>query len=193
VIREDELVTAHADDDVFRAHGGPDALCNGLQQLVARLVAPRVVDVLEAVEVEEQHRQHRARPPRVVDRAGQMCGEEQAVRQARELVVVSEMIEMLLLLEKLRLHLAAYRDVVGREGQHRAPAQLQAVTADLDIDQAAVLAALTDPDRMPVGAVELQVVRRRPTLRCLESVASRALCLEADDALAAALDARPCS
>ena len=58
VQHHDEFVAAHADDDVRGPHRRAHALGDFLQQLVADLVAARVVDVLEAVEVEEQHREH---------------------------------------------------------------------------------------------------------------------------------------
>ena len=64
---DDELVAAHAHDDVFVAHGGANALRDRLQQLVADFVAARVVDVLEAIEIQEQHREQSRRcasPPR---------------------------------------------------------------------------------------------------------------------------------
>ena len=57
---DDELIPAHAHHHVLGAHRGADALRHGLQELVAGLVAARVVDVLEAVEVQEQNREHRA-------------------------------------------------------------------------------------------------------------------------------------
>jgi hypothetical protein len=52
-----ELVAAKPRDQVVRAHAVADALRRFLQQLVAGRVAERVVDVLEAVEVEEHDRE----------------------------------------------------------------------------------------------------------------------------------------
>ena len=91
---------------------------DGLQQLVAGLMTARIVDVLEAVQIEEQHRKRGARAARLVDGFGQMSGKEQAVRQAGELVVMREMVEMLLLLQQLRLDFPAQRDVVRGEGEN---------------------------------------------------------------------------
>ena len=118
------------------ADGGADALRDGLQQLVAGLVAARVVDVLEAIQVEEQHREDAPRAARFRNRIRQMRGEEQAVRQTRELVVMREMIEMLLLLQELRFDLAAQADVVRAEGERPRVAHVQARAGDLDIDDA---------------------------------------------------------
>jgi hypothetical protein len=58
VQHDDEFVTAHADHDIRGAHGRAHALGDFLQQLVADFVAARIVDVLEAIEIEEQHREH---------------------------------------------------------------------------------------------------------------------------------------
>ena len=51
-----ELVAAQARDQVALAHGGPEPLRDLDQQAVAGLVPEAVVDDLEVVEVEEQHR-----------------------------------------------------------------------------------------------------------------------------------------
>jgi hypothetical protein len=51
-------------------------------------VAARVVDVLEAVEIEEQHREHGAVFQAARDGLGKMSLQEQAIGQARERVVV---------------------------------------------------------------------------------------------------------
>ena len=69
---DDELVAPHAHDDVLGADGGADALRHGLEQLVAGLMPARVVDVLEAVEVEEQHREQRAVLLGLLDGVGQV-------------------------------------------------------------------------------------------------------------------------
>ena len=52
---DDELVAAEARGGVLFAQAGREPLGNGGQQLVADGVTERVVDVLEAVEIEEQH------------------------------------------------------------------------------------------------------------------------------------------
>ena len=57
------------------------------QQLVAEAVAEGVVDVLEAIEVEEHHRQRRLLPLRVRQRDREPVAEEVAVRQRRQRVV----------------------------------------------------------------------------------------------------------
>jgi hypothetical protein len=59
-------------------------------------VAERVVDLLEAVEVDEGHREARARRPRPRDRPPEVFGEARAVGQARQRVVVREVAVALL-------------------------------------------------------------------------------------------------
>ena len=56
VEQERELVAAQPGDGVVRAERTFQAACDRLEQLVAAGVAEAVVDDLEAVEVEEQHR-----------------------------------------------------------------------------------------------------------------------------------------
>ena len=58
------------------------------QQHVADRVSERVVDVLEAVEIEEQHRKLAAAPMRAGDRLSDAVGEQRAVRQSGQRVVV---------------------------------------------------------------------------------------------------------
>ena len=80
-----ELVAAHARDGVARAQRRVEPQRDGLQQLVAGLVAERVVDDLEAVEVEEQHggAGPRAAAARAPQRLLEPVEEQRAVRQAR--------------------------------------------------------------------------------------------------------------
>ena len=98
----DEFIAAHAHHHVLGAHGGADALRHGLQELVAGLVAARVVDVLEAIEIQEQHREHGAVLLGFLDGLRQVRLQVQAIRQPGELVVVREVIELLVLLEQVR-------------------------------------------------------------------------------------------
>jgi hypothetical protein len=54
----DELVAAHANDNIRGTHRRAHAPGDLLEQLVADFVTTRIVDVLEAVEIEEQYREH---------------------------------------------------------------------------------------------------------------------------------------
>src|SRR5262249_61630723 len=61
-----------------------DALRDGDEQLVAEMVAERVVHRLEAVDVDEQHRELRAAAPCRGDRVRQALVEQRPVRQVGE-------------------------------------------------------------------------------------------------------------
>ena len=55
--QDHEFIAALPADGVRAAHASEQPLRHGLQQAVADGVAQRVVDVLEAIHVQEQHRQ----------------------------------------------------------------------------------------------------------------------------------------
>ena len=61
--------TERAHHQVRLPHARRDALAHHLQQPVSRVVAQRVVHVLEPVKVQVQHRCHRPRPLRPRDRS----------------------------------------------------------------------------------------------------------------------------
>ena len=88
-----ELVAAEAGDHVAGAHAGAQALRDRDQQLVPDGVAERVVDRLEVVDVDEQHRQLRARAGERVAHAGD---EQRAVRQVGQRVVEGLVAQLLL-------------------------------------------------------------------------------------------------
>ena len=67
-----------------------------LQQLVARVVAEGVVDVLEAVQVDEQHREIAAIAARVLDREVEHVAEHGPVRKRRQGVVIGQELDALL-------------------------------------------------------------------------------------------------
>ena len=83
----DELVAAEPDAEVRGAAGIAHALGGHDQHVVAGGVAERVVDLLEAVEVELQHGQPLAAPVRALDQRVEMVGEEGAVVQAGQPVM----------------------------------------------------------------------------------------------------------
>ena len=85
--QQHEFVSAEARDDVALAHAVCQALGGFLQHPVAELVAERVVDVLETVQVHEEER-HRPRVTlRPGERALELLVEQYPVGQAREMVV----------------------------------------------------------------------------------------------------------
>ena len=66
-----------------------------LQHHVGRLVADRVVDELEVVDVDEQQRELRALAPRSREHFLEMLVQEPAVRQPREAVLIRERADLL--------------------------------------------------------------------------------------------------
>ena len=94
-----ELVAAEARDHVLGAQARAQPRGDRHQQLVAGGVAEAVVDGLEVVEVDEQHRELAAP---VGDRGLDLVGEQRSVGEVRERVVVGLVVE--LLLEDRQLH-----------------------------------------------------------------------------------------
>ncbi len=90
-----EFVAAEAADDIGVADRLAQALRHELEQRVAGLVAERVVDGLEAVEVDEQHRDRLAGAGRLQHRLAQPLLRDAAVRQAGQQVVVGEVADLL--------------------------------------------------------------------------------------------------
>src|SRR4051795_9853813 len=82
-----ELVAAEAGDGVARVEQLGEPAGHLAQDLVAVVVAERVVDVLEAVEVDEHHDDGAVAAVRGRDRAARAVGEQHAVRQPGERVV----------------------------------------------------------------------------------------------------------
>jgi hypothetical protein len=80
--QEGHLVAAQAGQDVARAHDAPQPVGDEAQELVADVVAQRVVDELEAVDVDEEER----RPAAIRLLAGQVVQQDPAVPQAGERV-----------------------------------------------------------------------------------------------------------
>ena len=90
-----ELVAAHARDDAL----GPDALDQAraqlAQQLVAVVVAQRVVDLLEAVQVQQHHRKRLAGAAGASQLVLELGAEALAVGEAGQLVGVGDALELL--------------------------------------------------------------------------------------------------
>ena len=109
-----ELVAGDACDGVVRSRGVRESLRDGDDQLVTDCVADRVVDVLQLVEVDEEHRHLHARGARSLERLGGLADEEHTVRQSGERIVRCNAVEF-------RPCLALLRDVAcdGRPVVHR--------------------------------------------------------------------------
>ena len=99
-----EFITAQARHQVAGAHGLAQALAHLLQHLVAETVAERVVDFLEPVQVQHQHRRT-PRPQGLV----QALARQAAVGQAGQAVVVGLVQDALLARGDALLHVAEGR------------------------------------------------------------------------------------
>ena len=128
-----ELIPTHAHHDILGAHGRANALRDGLQELVAGLVSARIVDVLEAIEIQEQHREHAAGLFCLFEVARQVGRQIQPIGEPGELIVVREVIQLLMALEQLCLGLAAQCDVVDRHPEQLLIAECQPITVCLDV------------------------------------------------------------
>ncbi len=106
-----ELVAAQTSDRVAVAHQVFEALGDGDQQLVADLVPEVVVDRLEAVEVDEQQRDHAGAAMQARERLARAVHQKAAVRQMRERVVQSLVLEVV---QSFVLKAIAVGDVLGR-------------------------------------------------------------------------------
>ena len=106
ILHDDELVAAHARERVDLTHGTLQARRDPLQELVADRVTERVVDLLEAIEIEAMHRKSFART-QARERLLQSLAHQHAIGQIGEPVVAREVLD-------LRLRLAPLGDVLVR-------------------------------------------------------------------------------
>ena len=88
----------------LRRSSADQPLADRAQHLVAAREPEQIVDQLEAVEIEDHHRQPLLVAPRPLDRLGQPVVEQQAIGQPGQRVVVGEVADRL-------LGLLAQRDV----------------------------------------------------------------------------------
>ena len=91
-----EFVATQARHHVGFAHAGGEPLRHLLQQSIAGVVAERVVDFLEPVQVHEQHGKVVLMPPRPRDGKRQALLEAFAVGQQGERIVIREMMQLTL-------------------------------------------------------------------------------------------------
>ena len=91
-----ELVAAKPRDGIGRARALDEPLRGGLQQPVADVVAERVIDVLEVVEVDHQHGEAVLRAPRQVERVLHAVAEQAPVRKQCQRIVEGELPELVL-------------------------------------------------------------------------------------------------
>ena len=105
-----------------------------------------------------------------------------------ELVVVGQMVEVLLLLEELRLHPPAHGDVAGRQRKEACVPDVEPIAADLHLEETSAAAALSGLDENPRrrfpqlrqqrlrrAAVVTEDLRQRHRSQLLQLVAEAAL------------------
>ena len=120
-LNDGELVAAEPGRHVGFLEATAQALGDALEQLIADRMAERVVDALELVDVDIEHRQLLARPYRL-ERLFQPLAEQDPVRQVGQPVVMRQMRDLL-------VGARALGDVLdGRDP----PAALQRPVDDLD-------------------------------------------------------------
>ena len=90
---ERELVAAQPRQHIGPAGAMAQLAGDGLEQVVARLVAEAVVDLLEVIEVHHQHRAAGSVARRALDLLHELLVEAAAVEQARQQVVVHQVVE----------------------------------------------------------------------------------------------------
>ena len=93
---DDELIAAKPGDHVASPHAAPQPAADLGQQAIAGVMAEEIVDDLEAIEIDEQHRQLPVPAPRQLDGKVQQLVEQLAVRQVREAVVGGEIFDALI-------------------------------------------------------------------------------------------------
>ncbi len=210
---DDELVPAHADDDVGVAHAGAQTGSHLLKELVAGLMAPGVVDVFEPIEIQEHHPQHRTGGLSLGYGVRQERGEMVTIRQPGQLIVVRHAVQTVLILDELLFRLPAQGHIVGHVGNDVAAVHVERTASDFDVDEGAVLGALLNvhchlgigiaqPRRQGIGSggAVCKDVQQRQGLRlgigvaeagqerrvCVENLLG--LCIHDDDAVVRLID-----
>jgi hypothetical protein len=150
VVEDDgELVAAHARDGVVLAKESAQSLGDRRQYPVAIAVIETVVDLLEAVEVDEEHGEPAPMAMRRMDGLTETVGEQQPVGQAGERVVLGEMgiaqFALAQLVEQGEMFADVARDL--DDGAHLAGLVEQRAGRDLVLTQCAVRGAIV-PDEL---------------------------------------------
>ena len=95
-----ELVAAQAGHEVLVAEGLGEPRPDGREEPVADVVTERVVDLLEVIEIHQHHREAPVVGGRFLDRLPQLEPEQQAVGEARQMVVERLVLVLALLLAR---------------------------------------------------------------------------------------------
>jgi len=90
-LKNRELVSAEASDRIGLTHATLQPLCHFLQQRIAGGVPKRIVDRLEAVEIDQQQREFVTLPARSPHRGLDLAAQQNAVRETRQRVMMRHM------------------------------------------------------------------------------------------------------
>ena len=123
-----ELIAAHPGDAVFLAERGLQPYGHGFQQLIAQAVAERVVDDLEAIEIEEHDGERPLQPPGVRQGHGQPIAKQTAVGKPGQRVVIGLIFDLLFGVLSLRDVARDGDELVQHSGgriAHRAAGRLE--------------------------------------------------------------------
>ncbi len=88
-----ELIAAGARQRVALAQDAAQAVGHFFQQFIAAVMAERIVDHLEAVQIDHQHGDTAFAPLGIRDRLRQAVVEQQTIRQLGERIVRREMLQ----------------------------------------------------------------------------------------------------
>ena len=166
---EHELVAALARHGVVVAHAIAQSLGHVLEQCVAHVVAQAVVDELELVQIHQRHRDRRLMPLRLSQCLVEAIGQQRAVGQTGQRIVVRLVQE--LLLEELAvgniLHRALEEDDLARgiaDGVgalgHPDDAAVLAVHPRLEVADGAAAAHRMD-ELLAASGIDVQTVEAR--------------------------------
>ena len=92
--QDGELVAAHTSHRVTGAHAAAQPRPHGLQELVPGPVSQTVVDLLEMIEVDEQHGERQPVAARMLQRQAEPVVQQGAIRQIRQRVVVGQVLHI---------------------------------------------------------------------------------------------------
>ena len=139
-----ELVAAEATDRVGAPHAAREAPGDLAQHLVTDLVAERVVDQLEVIDVHEHHRDRSAAPAGGDDRLLGARGEQRPIRQAGQRIVQALMGELGGGVDGARSRAASRRAPRAASRPSASSAQTAATNAPNSSHAACAVAPLTD-------------------------------------------------
>jgi hypothetical protein len=96
--QDSEFISAEAGDNIIVPHLLRDPVCHAAKQAIADLMAKRVIDLLESIEIQEEKR-HRLLPVATSQRGPQLFAKPMTIGQSGEAVTAGQRENPLLLSE----------------------------------------------------------------------------------------------